>query len=141
MDLTHPGSVDRSYRRLAFARAIGAQIVNTIAGPTSGLAGFQANIAAIGGRAADLGLTLALENHGDLVNRGRQIVQLIESIGIPAVRLNYDTGNAWYYAKGTLDPAEELAFESRWRAPEAPTLPEIRGIIRRSLCALSDALA
>lgn len=34
MDLTHPGSVDRSYRRLAFARAIGAQIVNTIAGPT-----------------------------------------------------------------------------------------------------------
>ncbi|HEX9900927.1 MAG TPA: sugar phosphate isomerase/epimerase [Candidatus Methylomirabilis sp.] len=202
MDLTQPDSVDRFSRRLAFARAIGARIVNTIAGPTSGLAGFQANIAAIGGRAADLGLTLALENHGDLVNRGRQIVLLIQSIGIPAVRLNYDTGNAWYYAKGTLDPAEELAevvsvvadvhlkdprvdegllrwvalgegslnlkavggilrdrlpgvpvsvelslrqrsrnFESRWRAPEVPTLPEIRGIIRRSLCALSDALA
>ena len=109
MDLSRPESVDRFLRRLEFARAIGARIVNTIAGPALALEGFRANIPAIGRRAVDLGLTLALENHGDLVDRGRQIVQFIEQIGIPAVRLNYDTGNAWYYAKGKLDPTAELA--------------------------------
>jgi sugar phosphate isomerase/epimerase len=108
MDLTQPDSVDRFRRRLEFAKAIGARIVNTIAGPSTGLAGFRANIPAIAARAAALGLTVALENHGDLVDRGRQIVEFIEQIGIPAVRVNYDTGNAWYYAKGGLDPAAEL---------------------------------
>jgi sugar phosphate isomerase/epimerase len=109
MDLSRPDSVDRFRRRLEFAHAIGARIVNSIAGPTSGLDGFRGNIPAIGRRAADFGLTLALENHGDLVDRGRQIVDFIGAVGIPAVRLNYDTGNAWYYAKGGLDPAAELA--------------------------------
>lgn len=108
MDLTQPDSVDRFRRRLEFAKAIGAGIVNTIAGPTAGLEGFRANIPAIAARAAELGLTVALENHGDLVDRGRQIVEFIEQIGIPAVLVNYDTGNAWFYAKGALEPAAEL---------------------------------
>jgi sugar phosphate isomerase/epimerase len=202
MDLSRPDSVDRFRRRLEFAHAIGARIVNSIAGPVSGLEGFRANIPAIGKRAAELGLTLALENHGDLVDRGRQIVEFIEHIGIPAVRVNYDTGNAWYYAKGELDPATELAevssvvahvhlkdprvedglmrwvalgegvldlpaigrilreqpstipvsielslrqrskdFEPRWRAPDFPSPPEIRGIIARSLQAVERVLA
>lgn len=108
IDLTQSDSVARFRRRLEFAHAMGARIVNTIAGPTAALEGFRANISAIGERAAELGLTLALENHGDLVDRGGQIVQFIEQVGIPAVRLNYDTGNAWYYAKGDTDPAAEL---------------------------------
>jgi sugar phosphate isomerase/epimerase len=109
MDLSRPDSEDRFRRRLEFAHAIGARIVNTIAGPMSGLGGFRANIPIIGKRAADLGLTLALENHGDLVDRGRQIVEFIELIELPAVRANYDTGNAWYYSKGAINPAAELA--------------------------------
>ncbi len=197
MDLTRTDSVDRFRRRLEFAKAVGARIVNTIAGPASGLEAFLANIPAIGCRAAELGITLALENHGDLVDRGHQIVEFIRDVGIPAVRANYDTGNAWFYAKGELDPAAELAevapvvahvhlkdprvdhdvmrwvalgegilnlavigttlrnrlrevpvsielslrqrsrnFEPRWRTPEAASLPEIRGIIIRSLNAL-----
>ncbi len=201
MDLSRPDSVDRFRRRLEFAHAIGARIVNTIAGPTLGLEGFRANIPAIGRRAAELDLTLALENHGDLVDHGRQIVEFIERIGIPAVRVNYDTGNAWYYAKGGFDPAAELAevapvvahvhlkdprvddgvmrwvalgegvldleavgrilrdrlptapisvelslrqrsrdFEPRWRTPDFPSLPEIRGIITRSLQAIDKVL-
>jgi len=201
MDLSRPDSLDRFRRRLEFAHAIGARIVNSIAGPTSGLDGFRGNIPAIGRRAADLGLTLALENHGDLVDRGHQIVEFIGEIGIPAVRVNYDTGNAWYYAKGELDPAAELAevapvvahvhlktprveegvmrwvalgegvlnlpavgrilrdrlpttpvsielslrqrsrdFEPRWRTPDFPSLPEIRGIVLRSLRAMKNAL-
>lgn len=202
MDLTQPDSVDRFRRRLEFAHAIGAREVNTIAGPAGNLAGFQANIPVIAKRATDLGLVVALENHGDLVDRGRQIVEFVQAVGNPAIRANYDTGNAWYYAKGGLDPAEDLAevapvvahvhlkaprmddgmmrwvalgegildlpavgrvlrerlpgipvsielslrqrsrdFEPRWRAPEIPSLPEIRGIVTRSLQALHTALS
>jgi sugar phosphate isomerase/epimerase len=43
------------------------------------------------------------------VDRGRQIVEFIELIELPAVRANYDTGNAWYYSKGAINPAAELA--------------------------------
>jgi sugar phosphate isomerase/epimerase len=108
MDLSQRDSVDRFRRRLEFAHAIGARIVNTIAGPRDGLAGFQANISSIGGRAAELGLTLALENHGDLLDCEDQIVAFIDQIGIPAVRVNYDTGNAWYYSRGAIDPVAEF---------------------------------
>jgi sugar phosphate isomerase/epimerase len=201
MDLSQPDSVDRFRRRLEFAKAIGARIVNTIAGPLSGAEGFRRNIPAIGGRAAELGLTVALENHGDLIDRGGQILTAIAEIGLPCVRVNYDTGNAWYYAKGDLNPVNELAqvasvvahvhlktprvedglmrwvalgegqldlaaaarvlreslprvpvsyelsprqrsrdFEPRWRTPEVPPLPEIRGIIDHSVKALRAAL-
>ena len=109
MDLTQADSADRFCRRLEFARNIGARCVNTIAGPAGNLAGCQANIAAIAARAMDLGVVVALENHGDLLDRGQQIVDFIRQVGHPAVRANYDTGNAWYYAKGKLDPVEELA--------------------------------
>jgi sugar phosphate isomerase/epimerase len=108
MDLSQPNSVGRFRRRLEFAKAIGAQVVNSIAGPLSGAEGFRRNIPEIGARAAALGLTVALENHGDLVDREGQILQIIREVGIPAVRVNYDTGNAWYYAKGGLDPVTEL---------------------------------
>jgi sugar phosphate isomerase/epimerase len=109
MDLTQPDSVDRFCRRLEFGRALGARAVNTIAGPAGNLEGFQANIPAIAKRATDLGIVVALENHGDLVDRGRQIVEFIRAVGSPAIRANYDTGNAWYYSKGAVNPAEELA--------------------------------
>jgi sugar phosphate isomerase/epimerase len=202
VDLTQADSVDRFLRRMEFAQAIGARIVNTIAGPAGNLTGFKANIPAIARRAADLGIVVALENHGDLMDRGRQAVEFIRAIGSPAIRANYDTGNAWYYAKGGLNPAEDLAevvpvvahvhlkaprmedgmmrwvalgegildlpavgrvlcerlpgvpisvelslrqrsrdFEPRWRTPEFPSLPEIRGIITRSLEALESVLA
>ena len=79
MDLTQPNSVGRFRRRLEFAQAIGARYVNTIAGPTGNLAGFRANIPAIAARAMDLGVVVALENHGDLLDRGQQIVDFIRA--------------------------------------------------------------
>jgi len=109
MDLTQSGSAQRFRRRLEFARAIGARYVNTIAGPSGNLSGFRVNIPMIARCAEDLGLLVALENHGDLLDGGEQIVDFIREIGNPAVRVNYDTGNAWYYAKGSVNPVEELA--------------------------------
>lgn len=202
MDLTQADSLDRFVRRIEFAAAVGASIVNSIAGPTASLDGFRRNIPALAKRAEALGITIALENHGDLLDREQQILDLIREIGHPAVRVNYDTGNAWYYSKGKIDSVAELAllapvvshlhvktpkvvdglmrwvalgdgeldlarvgrllqetmpgvavsyelsprqrsrdFEPRWRAPEIPPLPEIRGTITRSLQALASVLS
>jgi sugar phosphate isomerase/epimerase len=110
MDLTQPDSLDRFVRRIEFAAAVGASIVNSIAGPTASLDGFRKNIPALAKRAEALGITIALENHGDLLDREQQILDLIREIGHPAVRVNYDTGNAWYYSKGEIDSVAELAL-------------------------------
>jgi sugar phosphate isomerase/epimerase len=110
MDLTQADSVERFVRRLEFAAAVGAAVVNTIAGPRQNAEGFRANIPAIGKRAGDLGLVVALENHGDLLDREEQILTFIRDVDDPAIRVNYDTGNAWYYARGCIDPVAELAL-------------------------------
>ena len=110
MDLTQADSVDRFHRRLEFARNIGARCVNSIAGPTGKLEGFRKNIPAIADRARDLGVMIALENHGDLLDREQQVLDFIREVNHPAIRVNYDTGNAWYYSKGAINPVEELAL-------------------------------
>lgn len=110
MDLTGPDAVERFHRRLAFARNIGARCVNSIAGPAGRVEVFRKNIAAIADRARDLGIMIAMENHGDLLDRGQQVLDFIREVNHPAVRVNYDTGNAWYYSKGQINPVEELAL-------------------------------
>jgi sugar phosphate isomerase/epimerase len=108
MDLTQPDSVDRFSRRLEFAAILGASCVSTIAGPAQSLAAFSANIAMIARRAQELGVRVGLENHGDLLDRGHRLVQFIRNIDHPAIGLTYDTGNAWYYSGGVVDPIAEL---------------------------------
>ena len=110
MDLTGPDSVERFHRRLAFARNVGARCVNSIAGPAGKLEEFRKNIVTIADRARDLGVMIALENHGDLLDREQQVLDFIREVNHPAVRVNYDTGNAWYYSKGAINPVEELAL-------------------------------
>ena len=110
MDLTGPDAVERFHRRLKFARNIGARCVNSIAGPTERLEEFRKNIPAIADRARDLGIMIALENHGDLLDREQQLLDFIREVDHPAIRVNYDTGNAWYYSKGAINPVEELAL-------------------------------
>ena len=110
MDLTGPDAVDRFHRRLAFARNVGARCVNSIAGPAGKLEEFRKNIVTIADRARDLGVMIALENHGDLLDREQQVLDFIREVNHPAVRVNYDTGNAWYYSKGAINPVEELAL-------------------------------
>lgn len=108
MDLTQANAVERFSRRLEFAAELGVAYVNTIAGPAQHLAAFEANIAKIAERAGQLGVRVGLENHGDLLDRGQQLVAFIRALHHPAVGLTYDTGNAWYYSRGTVDPVAEL---------------------------------
>ena len=43
--------------------------------------------------AYDQGVTLALENHGSLAGRSGQVLEILESVGSPALKANPDTGN------------------------------------------------
>ena len=117
MDLTGPEAVERFHRRLAFARNIGARCVNTIAGPAGKLEEFRKNIVVIADRARDLGVMIALENHGDLLDREQQVLDFIREVNHPAVRVNYDTGNAWYYVRGEAQAsiAVTLTWVECWR--------------------------
>jgi inosose dehydratase len=139
MDLTGADAVERFHRRLEFARNIGARCVNSIAGPADRRDEFRRNIPAIADRARDLGVVIALENHGDLLDREQQILDFIREVNHPAVRLNYDTGNAWYYSKGTVDPVAELALLAPVVAHVHVKTPEIvEGVLRWT--ALGDGL-
>ena len=61
----------------------------------------------LGDKAAQVGLTLALETHKGPTQNAQAMLALMEEIGHPHVRLNFDTGNIAYYNHG-LDPCDEL---------------------------------
>jgi len=65
------------------------------------------NFQKIGNTAADCGITLALETHKGPTQNAAAMLQTLESINHPSVRLNFDTGNIAYYNVG-LTPMEEL---------------------------------
>ena len=56
--------------------------------------------------AADLGLTLAIETHGNNYATGEATAALIEKVGADNIRLNYDTGNVILY--GGVQPYDDL---------------------------------
>ncbi len=85
------------------ASALEVGIVRAFVGePKVGLELAEARLQTIDafGRAAvfaeELGVTLAIENHGNLMNDGRALVALVEEVDSPHVKLTLDSGNfAW----------------------------------------------
>lgn len=55
------------------------------------------------------GLTLALENHGRFAGRSDQVRAIIEQVGSPALRVNFDTGNFLPVGQDPVEAARELA--------------------------------
>ncbi len=97
--------------RMDFAASMDVPIVNTGVGDLSTAANrrsFEENILRIAGWAADMGITVALEPHGDWAPSGRALAEIIGSIGSPAVRINYDTANVVFYSG--CRPEEDVAF-------------------------------
>lgn len=62
---------------------------------------------AIGDLAQAEGVTVVMETHPDLVTNGDVGRRTMEAINHPAVRINYDTANVYYYNEGA-DAVEEL---------------------------------
>ena len=55
------------------------------------------------------GVTLALENHGRFAGRSGQVRDIIEQVGSPALRVNFDTGNFLPVGQDPVAAARELA--------------------------------
>jgi sugar phosphate isomerase/epimerase len=65
------------------------------------------NFSAVARIAADLGLVIAFENHLDY--RTTEIVQVIEQVNSPALRMNFDTGNPIAVIEDPVDAARRAA--------------------------------
>ncbi len=97
IDLGRDESVTVFQGRMNFARGLGAAIINTNASVLGREASFLRNIDVLARHAEALGMVIGLENPGDgrpgLFDVAEDGVLLVERIGSPYVRLNYDPGN------------------------------------------------
>jgi sugar phosphate isomerase/epimerase len=94
-----------------FARALGARIINTNAAKRTNAEGFFRHIQILAAHAERLEMMIGLENPGNgednLFNLAGDGLGLLERIGSPYVRLNYDAGNTFSHRPGQVDPAQD----------------------------------
>ena len=99
-NLVAPEGVEAFKRRMLFAAAIGARIVNTGSGHTETKEEeerFFANMPALIALAERSGLVIAFETHGGLTGNGPDSRRTLERLGSPLCKVNYDTANVIYY--------------------------------------------
>ena len=134
MDLGRGDAVDVFTRRMAFAAALGARVINTNAAARGNTVAFFDNIGPLARAAEALDMIIGLENPGNgvdnLINTAADGLALIAELGLPAVRLNYDPGNAASHRPGKINPVaaavaaipgcahlhvKDLVIEDGWR--------------------------
>jgi inosose dehydratase len=108
--LTREG-VELTERRIRFAaRWFGVKACISGAGRPADSAERRAmveHLRRLGNTCAQCGLTLAIETHKGPTQNGRAMLDLIDEVDHPQVRLNFDTGNIAYYNEGA-DACAEL---------------------------------
>jgi L-ribulose-5-phosphate 3-epimerase len=101
-DLTTAEGLEHGLAVVAWAERYGLPIVNTAIGGHAHVkeseAAFLANIGTLADAAQAAGIVIALEIHGDLMATGARSAELLDRIGHPAVKVNYDTANVEHYA-------------------------------------------
>jgi sugar phosphate isomerase/epimerase len=116
MDLGVPGAVDVFCRRMEFVKTIGAGIIVTNAALREHRSAFMNAIEELSRFAAEIDLSIALENPGDgrpnLLDRAQDALDMLGELQLPRVGLNYDPGNTVSHLPGRLDPIEDamIAF-------------------------------
>lgn len=98
---------------IRLAARLGAAYVVTGTGETHGdheviddEAEFVESLKGLVAEAAQLGISIALETHGNNYGTGGQINRLVEKLGAENFGINYDTGNVIFYAD--TEPYEDL---------------------------------
>ena len=111
IDLGRADAVAVFTGRMEFAAALGTKVINTNAAIRGNAAAFMANIGPLAERAASLGMVIGLENPGNgednLMNDAAEGLALIDRLGLPAVRLNYDPGNTASHRPGQIDATQD----------------------------------
>ena len=89
--------VDIYRGRMDFAAGMGAKIINVTAAARADSARYFRHIDTIARHAEQLGIMIGLENPGDgqdnLFNTAADGIALLEKLGHPCIKLNYDAGN------------------------------------------------
>jgi len=97
IDLGREDAVEVFKGRMDFAAALGAKVINTNAAARAWSERFFRNIEPLVRHAEQLGLIIGLENPGDgsdnLINTAADGIALLDRLGYPNVRLNYDAAN------------------------------------------------
>ena len=111
IDLGRDDAVEVFRGRMDFARALGAEVINTNAAARRLRKSFFANIEVLARHAESIGLKIGLENPGDgsdnLLNTASDAAVLLAEIGHPMVGLNYDAGNTISHRPGVVVPADD----------------------------------
>lgn len=111
IDLSAPGAISAMERRLAYARTVGASYIATKSAPIEGRAQLIDNLGQVAEMAADLDITILLENpsagDGDVVDDGASGAAFIAEMGLANVRFNYDFGNLMSRHQGRLKPEDD----------------------------------
>jgi L-ribulose-5-phosphate 3-epimerase len=109
-DLTTRDGLEHGLRAVRWAADNGVPIVNTAIGGHASVEededAFLRQFDTLAAAAEDNDVTLTLEIHGALMASGARTAPLLERIGRASLRVNYDTGNAWYY--GAVRAADDL---------------------------------
>lgn len=120
IDLGEPDSAERLLRRADFAARIGAPILVTNATSHNKRAAFVATLDRCLPEFAAMGVVLALENPGHgtdaMIVDGVSGAALVGEFNHPALRLNYDIGNAMTYGACQTSAADDLASALPWCA-------------------------
>lgn len=100
-ELTTKEGLEHGLKAVRWAAGAGIPIVNTYLGGHDSQDededAFLANMDRLGAVAADEGVVVALEVHGQLLGSGERTARILEKIGRESVKINYDTANCEFY--------------------------------------------
>jgi L-ribulose-5-phosphate 3-epimerase len=101
-DLTTGDGLQHGLAVVDWAARFGLPVVNTAIGGHAHVEeseeAFLRNIGPLADAAEAAGVIVALEIHGDLMASGERSIPLLDRIGHPAVKVNYDTANVEFYS-------------------------------------------
>jgi L-ribulose-5-phosphate 3-epimerase len=112
VDLSKPAEVAAFTRLARAAKAFGAKII-FLSVKTGGqpLEECYRALRELGDTAKAFGATIAMETHPDMVTNGDVAAATMQGVNHPNVRLNYDSGNIYYYNQGIEGVAEFKKYQ------------------------------
>ena len=114
VDLTDEKETDDFLKKIELAAGIGCRLINTNSGPVSRMAQFRENMIKVIEKAERCNIKVCLESHGDIIETAQQAACVLREINHPLIRMNYDTGNTLYYAKGAIKLEEDILYASEF---------------------------
>jgi len=114
VDLSKPVQVAAFTRLARAAKAFGAKII-FLSVKTGGqpLDESYSALRELGDTAKAFGATIAMETHPDMVTNGDVAAATMQGVNHPNVKLNYDSGNIYYYNQG-IDGVTEFKKYLPW---------------------------